>query len=99
MLDGNVRQSIQQLLVNTLHDNYAEARNTAALAIGKIAGVGLPKNMWTDIVDVLVNNITKGDSNGVKQASFLALGYVCEECPEVLQPKSDIILNDRNGIM
>jgi hypothetical protein len=39
----------------------------------------------------LASNIENGN-NDVKEASFQALGYVCEECAASLQEQSNIVL-------
>lgn len=48
-------------------------------AIGKIAAIEIPANLWLNLVDVLASNITSSSDPNLKQACFEALGYVCEE--------------------
>jgi len=88
-----VRVGIRQALVRTLGDASKDVRSTAALAIGKIAGIEIPRSLWPNLVEVLAQNIgSPASSNDLKQASFEALGYVCEECGPYLHANSDVVL-------
>lgn len=94
LLEVVMRQNIQQLILRTLHDPMKDVRSTAALVIGKVAAIEVPKGNWPNVIEQLVANITDGSSSAdTKQASFEALGFVCEECRQFIQDKSSQILN------
>lgn len=92
-IPNEVRQNIKRMLVQTLGSTSKPVRSTAALVVAKIASIEVPKNLWPEIIHVLVQNITQPSPDPLKEASFEALGYICEECPEPLQDKSPMILN------
>ena len=49
--------------------------------------------MWNELVPMLVQNITANQGGDfLRQSSFEALGYVCEECPDALQEQSNNVL-------
>lgn len=94
ILDPQVTQQIQLALLRTLMDQSKEARSTAALVVGKIASIDIPRNAWPTLIDHLVATITNPQSfNEARQASFEALGFVCEEVPQHLHSKATPILN------
>lgn len=93
-VEENARKAIQQMLLMTLPDPLKEVRSTAALVIGKVAAVEIPQNQWQGLVEHLVASITNAQSSPfLQEASFQALGFVCEECHENLQDKSTLVLN------
>lgn len=79
-------------MFKVLGSTVSVARNTAALVIGKIARIEVPRKMWPELVDMLLHSISTSPSNDAKEATFKALGYVCEEVPEYLHDKSGGIL-------
>jgi len=93
-LPEQTRQSVKTMLVQILQDPIKQIRHTAALVIGKIAAIEIPAKAWPDLISTLDHNITKQTSNaGLRQSSLEALGYVCEEVPNELQPFSNQILS------
>lgn len=92
-LNENTRQQIRGMLLQILASSSKSVRSTASMVIAKIAAVEIPENMWGDLVDSLVANITKSNNEHLMESSFAALGYVCEDCGDYLQSKSVIILN------
>jgi hypothetical protein len=66
-------------ILSTLASPVKEGRSTAALVIGKLAAIEIPLKMWPDLVQLLLHNIGQAPSKELKQSTFEALGYVCEE--------------------
>jgi hypothetical protein len=67
-------------MLQHLSSSIKEVRSTAALVVGKIASAEIPAKTWTEVVPALTSAIeSSSSSNELKQASFEALGYVCEE--------------------
>ena len=56
----------------------AEARQTAAQVIGKVAGIELPAHEWDELIPALQANMNQ-PSTGLKTSTLQSLGYVCEE--------------------
>ena len=94
-VEPTVRSRIKQMLLHLLAAPPKEIRSTAALAIASIAAIDIPRSEWSDLISILVHNITTGNAD-TKQSSFEALGYICEECGEHLQQLSNMILNAIN---
>jgi importin subunit beta-1 len=64
--------------------------------VATIASIEVPAGMWPDVVQALISNIATAPTPEAKQASYEALGYVCEECPSYLEKQpgaSNMILN------
>ncbi|KAG5183553.1 armadillo-type protein [Tribonema minus] len=75
-----VKSQIKAGVLQTLHSQVsATARHTAALVIGKMGAIDLPKNMWPEMLQQLLNNVTGQATEGTKVSSLEALGYMCDE--------------------
>jgi len=85
------RAQIKAMGLALLGSPHKPIRSTASLLVSKIAAIEIPKNMWQDLIDILVKNI-QGGSPHAKESSFETLGYICEEIPSSLQTKSNQIL-------
>jgi len=94
-LSPEIRAGVKEMTFAILASPSREARSTSALVIGKIAAIEFPRQMWPTVVELLLERI--GSQNQfLRQSSFEALGYVCEECPDKLAEKSIGILNAIN---
>lgn len=93
LLHENVRKQIKAQVLQILGDALHRVRSTAAVVVATIASIEVPKKMWPELVQSLITNIAQARTPEVKQSSYEALGYVCEECPEHLQGASNMILN------
>jgi importin subunit beta-1 len=93
MVNDAVRLQIKHGILSTLASPVRESRSTAALVVGKLAAIEVPKKMWEDLVQLLLHNITAAPTKDLKQSTFEALGYVCEEVPESLSAHSNGILS------
>lgn len=91
-LADNVKEQVKGMVLSILGSSQKNARSTASLVVAKIAAVEIPRNTWGNLIEILVGNI-KSQNQDLRQASFEALGYVCEECPQHLQDHSNSILN------
>lgn len=78
-VNDDVRRQIKHGILSTLASPVREGRLTAALVIGKLAAIEVPKKMWDDLVPLLLHNISAAPTKELKQATFETLGYVCEE--------------------
>jgi hypothetical protein len=79
-------------ILSTLGSSVKEGRSTAALVIGKLAAIEVPRGLWNDLVPLLLHNVQAAPTKDLKQSTFEALGYVCEEVPEHLQAHSNGVL-------
>jgi len=92
-LDQQVKTQIKHLVLSTLGSPVKEARRTASRVIGKIAAIELPRNQWTELIGVLLGNMTSNPTDNLKQATLEALGYICEDInPSILESRSNEIL-------
>ena len=61
-----------------LHLLHPASHFSALQVVGKIASIEVPENLWPNVIEYLCQNINT-NSDDVKEASFQALGFVCEE--------------------
>ena len=68
--------------------------SAAAQCVQYVAVVELPRNFWPDLVETLVDGVTKPDSTEMrKEATLAAIGYICQEIDSrCLEDKSNQIL-------
>jgi len=78
-IDPNLRNQLKLAALTTLGSSSREARQSAAQVVSCIATIELPVSQWPDLIGILVNNVTKGQDHGLRQATLEALGYLCEE--------------------
>lgn len=79
MLPESVRLPVKRAVLSTLASDLREARGVAALVIAKIAAIEVPHNMWPELVELLLHNISTSQSKDLQQSTFETLGYICEE--------------------
>eukprot|EP01112_Ceratiomyxa_fruticulosa_P013181 TRINITY_DN3691_c0_g1_i3.p1 TRINITY_DN3691_c0_g1~~TRINITY_DN3691_c0_g1_i3.p1 ORF type:complete len:854 (-),score=220.38 TRINITY_DN3691_c0_g1_i3:421-2982(-) len=94
-MDVNVRTQIKQLILACLASPLFEARHTSAQVCAKIALVELPRALWPELIQQLVNNMTSlpAPADELKQATLETLGFICEEIdPDVIQSQSNQVL-------
>jgi importin subunit beta-1 len=92
-LDPQVRSHVKAGILQTLGSTVADARNASAQVCAKIAQIDLPQNLWPELINVLLGNMTQSQNDCLKQATLQTLGYICEEIePQVIQDKSNQIL-------
>ena len=84
--------SFSAQILSTLGSSVKESRSTAALVIGKLAAIEVPRQLWNDLVPLLLHNVQAAPTKDLKQSTFEALGYVCEEVPDQLQAHSNGVL-------
>lgn len=92
-LNDSIRIPIKNNIIQLLSDSNKNIRNTSALILSKIGSIEIPKQMWSELIPLIVNNITSNTAHELKQSSFELLGYICEEIPDSLQQSSNLILN------
>jgi importin subunit beta-1 len=94
-IDLQVKNTVKGLALKTLSSNDSRAGQSAAQFIASIAAIELPRNLWPELMNALVQNVTTG-SDRLKQASLTAIGFICEseepELRESLASHSNAIL-------
>ncbi|MEW5305276.1 MAG: hypothetical protein WDW38_005680 [Sanguina aurantia] len=79
-VDPNLKQHIRDMLLQCLHSAVSEVRKIAALAVAKIAAIDLVRKEWPNLIQVLLANMgAVPQVTGTRQATLMAMGYVCEE--------------------
>jgi importin subunit beta-1 len=64
----------------------------AGQVVAAVADIELPRNEWTDLLTILMNN-THSDSVILKKSSLQTIGYICETIdPNILIAQSNSIL-------
>lgn len=90
--DQNTRGQIKAGVLATLISPIREVRSSAAQVASKIAQIELPKNLWPDLIQVLLNNMQQ-ENDHLKQATLETIGYICEEIDsQVLTAQANQIL-------
>ncbi|KAG4094253.1 karyopherin Kap95 [Neocallimastix lanati (nom. inval.)] len=92
-LNDETKQSVKYSILNTLNSDDIKAGSTAAQVIAAIAAIDIPRNQWPDLIQILLENVTKSNKSNLKQASLQTIGYTCELIdPEILASQSNSIL-------
>jgi importin subunit beta-1 len=78
-------------MLQVLGDSQSGVRAQAARVVASIGAIDIPDNQWQQLIDILERNI-QSQNEALKHSSFMALGYVCEACPDSLEEKSSRIL-------
>ena len=75
--DDETKSRVKELTLQTLSSANAQAGNAAAQVISSIASIELPRSQWSDLMNILVRNVSDGVDHQ-KQASLTTIGYICE---------------------
>ena len=90
----DMRTYIKTNILNTLgSEGYRPS--AAAQCVQCVAVVELPRNLWPNLMQVLVPNVTNpGSTEMIKEATLEALGYICQDIQDhlCLEAKSNEIL-------
>ncbi|KAF3398302.1 Importin subunit beta-1 [Penicillium rolfsii] len=70
------KTQVKELALKTLASD-TRAGNAAAALIVSIAAIELPRNEWSDLMNILVQNVASGNDN-LKQSSLATIGFICE---------------------
>jgi len=91
-LDQGLKNQIKAACLATLAAPQRDARATAAQVVAAIADIELPRQLWPDLIQHLLNNMDQ-ENDHIKQTTLETLGYICEQIdPDVLQTQSNQIL-------
>lgn len=87
------RYQIKKNVLETLGTETGRP-SSAAQCVAYIACAELPHQLWPELIQVLVHNVTTpGSTEMLREASLEAVGYICQDIePDVLQPQSNEIL-------
>lgn len=94
-IDAQSRSHIKNNALSALMSNEPRVANSAAQLISAIADIELPQNEWQDLMKIMVENTNPSQSENVKRASLLALGYICESA----DPQSQALVSASNNIL
>jgi len=98
-LDGQVRESVKQPLLQAIRSPEPMASRVAAQAAAEIAAVEIPYNEWPAMLPSLLENIQSPQStDSIRISSLECLGYTCERVaildgPEINEQTTDSMLN------
>jgi len=91
-LDQSIKLQIKEGVLKTLASPEVQARQASAQLIAKIAHIELPRNLWGDLIQILLNNMQQ-NVDVLKQSTLESLGYICEEIDaDVLKLQANAIL-------
>jgi len=92
-MDFTVRDHVKNNVLGALgSESYRPS--AAAQCIQHVAAVELPRNLWPNLLQVLVSNVTNPSSTELtKEATLEAIGYICQDIDQrFLEQKSNEIL-------
>ncbi|OTA62839.1 ARM repeat-containing protein [Hypoxylon sp. EC38] len=75
--DQQTKTRVKELALQTLSSSNSQAGQAAAQVIASIATIELPRDQWSDLLQILVQNVSQGAPHQ-KQASLTCIGYICE---------------------
>lgn len=76
-IEPQTKAQVKNYALQTLGSNDTRAGQSAAQFIASIAAIELPREQWPELMKQLVANVGNG-SDQKKQASLVALGFICE---------------------
>lgn len=76
-VDPNIKTQVKALALKTLSSNDSRAGHASAQFIASIAAIEIPRNMWPELMQTLVNNVGEGIDHQ-KQASLTTIGFICD---------------------
>ncbi|KAK9464375.1 armadillo-type protein [Lipomyces arxii] len=94
-LELELKAQIKQSSLRALFSTDDRVANAAAQLVAAIADIELPRNEWSDLMVVLVENTKENQPVNVKRASLLAIGYICETA----DPTNSGVAAQANGIL
>ena len=77
-LQDNIKKIIKDNILSTLASKDINIRKSAALSIAGICKIEIPKGIWLDIFDILINTSQNNDIN-IQLSSLTTLEYIYEE--------------------
>jgi len=89
----DVRNYVKKNVLETLGTESMRP-SSAAQCVAHIACAELPHGGWTDVIQILTENVTNPASTEMmKESSLEAIGYICQDIePEILEAQSNVIL-------
>ncbi|KAI9711200.1 MAG: karyopherin beta [Bogoriella megaspora] len=83
-VDPQIKEGVKTITLQALLSPDGRAGNAAAQFIASIAAIELPHNQWPELLKTLVDTVSN-HSNPGRQASVLAIGYICDSESEELR--------------
>ncbi|SCU83307.1 LADA_0C10682g1_1 [Lachancea dasiensis] len=94
-VDESSRAAIREYALSALMAAETRVANASAQLIAAIATTELPRNLWPDLMTIMVDNTATQQPENFKRASLLALGYICEAA----DPGSETLVAQSNNIL
>lgn len=94
-IDSVTKQNIKDIALNSLLSKDDRVANQAAQLVAAIADIELPRDQWSDLIQIIVENTKSEKPENVKRASLLTIGYICETA----DPTNAVIASQSNGIL
>lgn len=94
-IDATTKQGIKDIALNALLSKDDRVANQAAQLVAAIADIELPRDQWSDLIQIIVENTKSEKPENVKRASLLTIGYICETA----DPTNAVIASQSNGIL
>lgn len=85
MLDAPTKGQMKSALLMALASPQIRSGSVAAQVIASVAALEIPRGEWTDLITVLLNNVTTDQPN-LKLASLQTIGYICESIVGLITP-------------
>lgn len=94
-LDPSIKQAIKENALQGLKTSNLKVAGTAAQLVAAIADIELPRGEWQELIPTIIQNTKMENSENVKRASQLTIGYICESA----DPTNANILQQASGIL
>lgn len=94
-LPAEITGPIKSVTLEALVSEDERVAGAAAQLIAAIADIDLPRNEWSELMSVLVENTQAQIPTHVKKASLLAIGYICETA----DPSNSGVVAQASGIL
>jgi importin subunit beta-1 len=73
-LDAQIRANVKAGVLQSLSSAEVDPRNAATQVCSKIAQIELPRGLWPELIQILLNNMTQSQNDFLKQATLQTLG-------------------------
>ncbi|KAI9660612.1 MAG: karyopherin beta [Bathelium mastoideum] len=83
-LDPQIKLGVKSIALKTLASSDTRAGQASAQLIASIAAIEIPRNQWEELMPTLVKYVGEG-TDYQKQASLVAIGYICDSDDEDLR--------------
>ena len=82
----DLKANIKGRLVSSLASPVTEVGKVCAQVVAKIAGIEIPRQLWPDLIQILLHNMGLSQHphiTSLRLCTLETLGYICEELTDL----------------